>query len=141
MHWPQPGTSIRPTCSANSSCRRRPPRWWRRSTESSSGSARARPSGAGSRPGCATERCRRRTRTLWLVTETISFARGAPSLDIVDVDGLREAAERAFSADPAGVTAYGTAVGYPPLREWVADRHGVEPDQVMVTNGSMQADA
>ena len=26
----------------------------------------------------------------------ISFARGAPSLDIIDVDGLREAAARAF---------------------------------------------
>jgi 2-aminoadipate transaminase len=75
------------------------------------------------------------------VTQTISFARGAPSLDIVDVDGLREAAARAFSSDPAGVTAYGTAIGYPPLRQWIAERHGVEPEQVMVTNGSMQADA
>jgi 2-aminoadipate transaminase len=75
------------------------------------------------------------------VGKPISFARGAPSLDIVDVDGLRAAAKRAFSADPAGVTAYGTAIGYPPLREWIAERHQVEPEQVMVTNGSMQADA
>jgi DNA-binding transcriptional MocR family regulator len=75
------------------------------------------------------------------VAETISFARGAPSLDIVDVDGLREAAERAFTNDPARVTAYGTSVGYPPLREWIAERHQVEPKQVIVTNGSMQADA
>ncbi len=72
---------------------------------------------------------------------TISFARGAPSLDIVDVDGLREAAARAFEADPGGATAYGTAVGYPRLRSWIADRHGVEPERVLVTNGSMQADA
>jgi 2-aminoadipate transaminase len=72
---------------------------------------------------------------------TISFARGAPSLDIVDVDGLRESAERAFRDDPGGVTAYGTAIGYPPLREWIAQRHGVEPERVLVTNGSMQADA
>src|SRR5918992_519946 len=42
--------------------------------------------------------------------DTISFARGAPSLDIVDVEGLREAAQLAF-------------------------------EQVLVTNGSMQADA
>jgi DNA-binding transcriptional MocR family regulator len=75
------------------------------------------------------------------VAESISFARGAPSLDIVDVDGLRAAAARAFEADPAGVTAYGTAVGYPPLRSWIAERHQVAPEQVMVTNGSMQADA
>jgi 2-aminoadipate transaminase len=72
---------------------------------------------------------------------TISFARGAPSLDIVDVDGLRAAADQAFSADPGGMTAYGTSVGYVPLREWNAERHQVEPKQVLVTNGSMQADA
>src|SRR5688500_18961189 len=72
---------------------------------------------------------------------TISFARGAPSLDIVDVEGLREAAQRAFGEDPAGTTAYGTSVGYVPLREWIAEQHGVEVDQVLVTNGSMQADA
>jgi 2-aminoadipate transaminase len=75
------------------------------------------------------------------MAETISFARGAPSLDIVDVEGLREAAERAFDNDPAGTTAYGTSVGYVPLREWIAEQHGVGVDQVLVTNGSMQADA
>jgi 2-aminoadipate transaminase len=72
---------------------------------------------------------------------TISFARGAPSLDIVDVDGLREAAARAFDSDPGGSTAYGTSIGYPRLRAWIADRHGVAPERVLVTNGSMQADA
>ncbi|GAA3746411.1 PLP-dependent aminotransferase family protein [Micromonospora maritima] len=73
--------------------------------------------------------------------QLISFARGAPSLDIVDVEGLKAAAVRAFDADPAGVTAYGTSVGYPPLRRWIAEKHGVEADQVLVTNGSLQADA
>lgn len=71
----------------------------------------------------------------------ISFARGAPSLDIVDVEGLRAAADRAFREDPAGMTGYGTAVGYPPLREWIAAKHGVAVENVVVTNGSMQADA
>ena len=75
------------------------------------------------------------------VGPTISFARGAPSLDIVDVDGLSDAAVRAFASDPAGTTAYGTSVGYPRLRAWIADRHQVEPERVLVTNGSMQADA
>ena len=75
------------------------------------------------------------------MADTISFARGAPSLDIVDVEGLRESAQRAFDNDPGGTTAYGTSVGYVPLREWIAEQHGVEPDQVLVTNGSMQADA
>jgi 2-aminoadipate transaminase len=71
----------------------------------------------------------------------ISFARGAPSLDIVDVEGLKAAAQAAFTADPAGLTAYGTSVGYLPLRQWIADKHGVAPENVVVTNGSMQADA
>jgi 2-aminoadipate transaminase len=71
----------------------------------------------------------------------ISFARGAPSLDIVDIEGLKAAAEAAFTADPGGLTAYGTSVGYLPLREWIADKHGVAPEHVIVTNGSMQADA
>ena len=75
------------------------------------------------------------------MSEQISFARGAPSLDIVDVEGLRAAADSAFRSDPAGMTAYGTAVGYRPLRAWIAEQHGVAPEQVLVTNGSMQADA
>jgi DNA-binding transcriptional MocR family regulator len=73
--------------------------------------------------------------------DTISFARGAPSLDIVDVEGLREASQQAFEQDPGGTTAYGTSVGYVPLRQWIAEQHDVPVESVLVTNGSMQADA
>ena len=73
--------------------------------------------------------------------QLISFARGAPSLDIVDVQGLKEAAIRAFDLDPAAVTGYGPAAGYGPLREWIAQRYAASVDQVLVTNGSLQADA
>ena len=75
------------------------------------------------------------------MADLISFARGAPSLDIVDVEGLKAAAQRAFDNDPAGTTGYGTSIGYVPLRAWIAEQHGVTPDHVLVTNGSMQADA
>ncbi|MEH3052961.1 MAG: PLP-dependent aminotransferase family protein [Patulibacter minatonensis] len=75
------------------------------------------------------------------MADAISFSRGAPSVDIVDIEGLRAAADRAFTNDPAGTTAYGTAVGYVPLRKLLADKHGVAPENVIVTNGSMQADA
>jgi len=34
---------------------------------------------------------------------------------------------------------YGSTLGYEPLREWIADRHGVDPERVVVTNGSLQA--
>jgi 2-aminoadipate transaminase len=73
--------------------------------------------------------------------DTISFARGAPSLDIVAVDDLRAAASRALEQDPAGAFAYGTAAGYPALVEWIAERHGLAPENVIATNGSLQADA
>lgn len=75
------------------------------------------------------------------MSKPISFARGAPSLDIVDVEGLRAAADSALRNDPGGATAYGTSVGYLPLRQWIAEHHRVAPERVLVTNGSMQADA
>jgi 2-aminoadipate transaminase len=73
--------------------------------------------------------------------QLISFARGAASLDIVDVEGLKAAAVRAFDADPTVVTPYGASTGYPPLRRWIAQKHGVEVDQVLVGNGSLEIDA
>ncbi|MFN2616607.1 MAG: PLP-dependent aminotransferase family protein [Thermoleophilaceae bacterium] len=71
----------------------------------------------------------------------ISLARGAPSLDIVAVDDLRAAADAAFSRDPGGAFSYGTSAGYPRLVEWIAGRHELAKEQVVATNGSMQADA
>ena len=71
----------------------------------------------------------------------ISLARGAPSLDIVDVEGLKAAAQSAFERDPAGTFAYGTSAGHTHLLEWIAAKHDVPPDRVIATNGSMQADA
>ena len=74
-------------------------------------------------------------------TNDISLARGAPSLDIVAVDDLRAAADRAFDNDPKGAFSYGTSAGYPRLVEWIATKHGVDQKQVIATNGSLQADA
>jgi len=73
--------------------------------------------------------------------QNITFARGAPSLDIIAVDELRAAADRAFERDPGGSFSYGTSAGYPRLVAWIADKHGMAPEQVIATNGSMQADA
>ena len=58
---------------------------------------------------------------------TISFARGAPSLDIMPAEDVLACAERALTDDPAGALSYGPGYGYAPLREWIAERHGVEP--------------
>jgi 2-aminoadipate transaminase len=73
--------------------------------------------------------------------QNISLARGAPSTDIVAVEELRAAAAQAFTRDPASAVAYGTSAGHPALVAWIAEKHGVPPEQVVATNGSMQADA
>jgi DNA-binding transcriptional MocR family regulator len=72
---------------------------------------------------------------------TISFARGAPSADILPHDAVREAAAHALEGDWEKALSYGTGRGHPGLCEWIAELHGVDPDQVMVTNGSMEAAA
>jgi DNA-binding transcriptional MocR family regulator len=74
-------------------------------------------------------------------TAPITFARGAPSLDIVAVEDLKQAAQRAFENDPSGAFMYGTSGGYPALRDWLAQKHQIAREQVIATNGSMQADA
>ena len=73
--------------------------------------------------------------------ETISFARGAPSPDILPAAAVREAAARALEGDWQRALSYGTGRGHPGLCEWIAELHGVEPERVMVTNGSMEAAA
>jgi 2-aminoadipate transaminase len=76
-----------------------------------------------------------------MADELISFARGAPSADILPVEPVREAAQRALADDWQRALSYGTGVGHPGLRDWIADRHGLPPESVMVTNGSLEAGA
>ena len=73
--------------------------------------------------------------------ETISFARGAPSADILPAEAVREAAAKALESDWERALSYGTGRGHPELCEWIAELHGVDSSRVMVTNGSMEAAA
>ena len=73
--------------------------------------------------------------------DVISFARGAPSADLIPADAVREAAARALESDWQRALSYGTGKGHPGLCEWIAELHGVDPDRVMITNGSMEAAA
>jgi 2-aminoadipate transaminase len=72
---------------------------------------------------------------------TISFARGAPSADILPHEPVREAAARALESDWERALSYGTGRGHPELCEWIANLHDAKPEEVMVTNGSMEAAA
>jgi 2-aminoadipate transaminase len=77
-----------------------------------------------------------------MAPDLISFARGAPSADILPVDAVREAAQRALTDDWKRALSYGSGIGHPGLCEWIAERHGLaDPAQVMVTNGSLEAGA
>jgi DNA-binding transcriptional MocR family regulator len=68
----------------------------------------------------------------------ISFARGAPGLSLIPADELADCAYAAARRERAAVFAYGPGGGYAPLREWVAERHGVEPSRVVLTVGGLQ---
>ncbi|QHI97019.1 aminotransferase class I/II-fold pyridoxal phosphate-dependent enzyme [Xylophilus rhododendri] len=72
----------------------------------------------------------------------VSFAGGFPDSAMFDVDGIREASQRAL--DEAGALQYGATEGYEPLRsELSAFMKGkgvdVAPQGLIVTTGSQQA--
>jgi 2-aminoadipate transaminase len=77
-----------------------------------------------------------------MAADVISFARGAPSADILPAEAVREAAKAALEEDWERALSYGTGRGHPGLCEWIAtELHGIEAERVMVTNGSMEAAA
>lgn len=68
----------------------------------------------------------------------ISFARGVPAPECLPVEELADCARVAVERDGRTILSYGAGGGYGPLREWLAERHGVEPGRVLLTNGSLQ---
>lgn len=83
-------------------------------------------------------------RDLLALTErpgVISLAGGLPDLDLLDPERIRAAADHAASVSGAhGPVAlqYGPTAGLATLREVVADRLGVDADEVVITTGSQQ---
>jgi 2-aminoadipate transaminase len=70
--------------------------------------------------------------------ETIAFTRGVPTPEALPIQDLADCAKAAVERDGKTILNYGPVGGYGPLRDWVAERHGVTPGQVLVTNGSLQ---
>jgi 2-aminoadipate transaminase len=68
----------------------------------------------------------------------ISFARGAPAPELIPANELADCAHAVAKRDGARVFSYGPGGGYAPLREWVAERHGVSPERVVLTVGGLQ---
>ena len=68
----------------------------------------------------------------------ISFARGVPAPECLPVEEIGECAQAALLRVERDAVQYGHAAGFPPLRELLAARHGVEPTRIFVSNGSLQ---
>jgi 2-aminoadipate transaminase len=71
------------------------------------------------------------------LSEAISFARGAPALELIPAAELAECAHAVALREGSRLFAYGPGGGYAPLREWVSGRHGVEPGRVVLTMGGL----
>ncbi len=78
--------------------------------------------------------------------DIISFAGGIPDPGVFPIDILADAHRRILgdSARAAAALQYSASEGYPPLRQWIADRLAAEglrctADQVLITSGSQQA--
>ncbi|QNP59618.1 PLP-dependent aminotransferase family protein [Paenacidovorax monticola] len=75
----------------------------------------------------------------------ISFAGGFPDSAMFDVEGIREASQRALSEEAGAALQYGATEGYQPLREQLSafmatkGAKDVAPEQLIVTTGSQQA--
>lgn len=78
----------------------------------------------------------------------ISFAGGFPDSAMFDVEGIREASNKALAEDPGAALQYGATEGYNPLREQLAafmtekmKSTGAQltPEGLIVTTGSQQA--
>ncbi|MDR2852981.1 MAG: PLP-dependent aminotransferase family protein [Burkholderiaceae bacterium] len=74
----------------------------------------------------------------------ISFAGGFPDNAMFDIEGIRQASERALATEPGSALQYGATEGYNPLREQLAAFMAgkgvqVEPAGLIVTTGSQQA--
>lgn len=70
---------------------------------------------------------------------TIDFTRGVPAVESFPLEQVAECAA-AVIRGPHGVAVmqYGKGEGFGPLREWLAARHGVSADEVLLANGSLQ---
>jgi 2-aminoadipate transaminase len=57
---------------------------------------------------------------------------------MLPVEELADCARAVLERDGRTILNYGPVGGYPPLREWIAEQHGVDSGRVFVTNGSLE---
>jgi 2-aminoadipate transaminase len=67
----------------------------------------------------------------------ISFARGAPAPECLAPDLIADCVTAALARDGATILSYGQGGGYGPLRELLAEKHGVSAGRVYLTVGGL----
>ena len=70
--------------------------------------------------------------------EAIVFTRGVPATESFPKKEMATAALDAVHAHGDTILQYGSAFGFQPLREWLAEWHMVEVENVLCSNGSLQ---
>jgi DNA-binding transcriptional MocR family regulator len=68
----------------------------------------------------------------------INFTRGVPANESFPVEEMVSAAATVLREQGAAVLQYGPALGFLPMRQWLAEWQGVEVDQVLTGNGSLE---
>ncbi len=69
---------------------------------------------------------------------SINLTRGVPPPDVFPTEDLIRCAEAALRQDGRVLLQYGRSPGYAPLREWIGQRYGASPEQVLIGNGSLE---
>jgi len=70
--------------------------------------------------------------------QPINFTRGVPANESFPIDDITDAANTILKQNGAAIMQYGPALGFAPLREWIAEWQGVQPNQVLNGNGSLE---
>jgi 2-aminoadipate transaminase len=70
--------------------------------------------------------------------QPINFTRGVPAVESFPLHELAPIAAETLNQHGAAVMQYGPAMGFRPMREWIAEWQNVNPDEVLTGNGSLE---
>lgn len=73
-----------------------------------------------------------------MIGNGIKFTRGVPPAESFATAKMAECATAALAEYGSAIQQYGPAIGFKPLREWIAAEHNTAVEQVIVGQGSLQ---
>ncbi|OJV88822.1 MAG: aspartate aminotransferase [Chloroflexi bacterium 54-19] len=69
--------------------------------------------------------------------EAIALTRGVPAEEALPAAKIGEALEAALQKNGPVILQYGNIGGYPPLRQYLAEQYKVNPNEILIGNGSL----